>query len=96
MLHYKLDDTSTTIVEDSSGYNNNGVRAGTISAYTNSPRYTQCMNLSAAASRINCGRGGMMTDSITINFWANLPTIPSALSDTTGFVSCTETGGFRI
>ena len=96
VLHYKLDDTSTTIVEDSSGYNNNGVRAGTISAYTNSPRYTQCMNLSAAASRINCGRSGMMTDSITINFWANLPTIPSALSETTGFVSCAENGGFRI
>lgn len=96
VLHYKLDDMSTTIVEDSSGYNNNGVRTGTISAYTDSPRYTQCMNLSAAASRINCGRSGMMTDSITINFWANLPTIPSALSETTGFVSCAENGGFRI
>lgn len=96
VLHYKLDDMTSTTVIDSSGYNHNGTYAGTVSAYSDSPRYAQCMNLSAAASRINCGRGGMVTDAITVNFWANLPNVPSALSDTTGFVSCAESGGFRI
>lgn len=40
VLHYKLDDITNGIVQDSSGYGNNGEIIGTLTITDNSPRYT--------------------------------------------------------
>ena len=53
-----------------------------------SPRYNSCTYFKKADA-INCGRGGMVTDSITVNLWMNYATWDRP-------VSCTESGGWNF
>ena len=76
-------------IQDSSGYNHNGTILNTISISSDTPRYSYSTKLEAANSMINCGRGGMMTDSITVNMWIK----SSAWANP---VSCTEGGGWNF
>lgn len=77
------------IIQDSSGYNHNGSILNTALLSSDTPRYSASTNLSDANSMINCGRGGMVTDSITVNFWLK----SSAWANP---VSCTEGGGWNF
>ena len=76
-------------IEDSSGYNNNGTTLNAVSISSDSPRYSCSTNLEAGNSAINCGRGGMVTDSITVNLWFK----SSSWANPT---SCTEGGGWNF
>ncbi len=76
------------IIEDSSGYNNNGTIIGTLKAITANPKYNTATNF-LTSSAINCGRGGMITDSITVNIWAKY-------SSYSNLTSCTEGGGWNF
>lgn len=99
VLHYKLDQASNasysdfgydpTVVIDSSGYENNGAILNTYDSNANSTRYDSCLYLSAGSSVVDCGRGGMVTDSITVNMWLK----SSAWANP---VSCTEGGGWNF
>lgn len=80
---------SFNIIQDSSGYNHNGTILNTVSISSDTPRYMNSIKLEAANSMINCGRGGMMTDSITVNFWLKS-------SSWANPVSCTEGGGWNF
>ena len=76
-------------IEDSSGYNHNGTILNSVSISSDTPRYSTSTNLSATNSMINCGRGGMVTDSITVNFWLKSSSWGNP-------VSCTEGGGWNF
>ena len=76
------------IIYDSSGYEHHGTPVGTITTTIPSPRYSVATNF-AASSAINCGRGGMVTDSITVNVWTKY-------SSYFNLVSCTEGGGWNF
>ena len=78
-----------TIIEDSSGYNHNGSILNNVLISSDTPRYSNSTNLVAGNSAINCGRGGMVTDSITVNMWLK----SSAWGNP---VSCTEGGGWNF
>ena len=78
-----------TTVQDSSGYGHNGSTLNTVSISSDTPRYSASVNLPATNSMINCGRGGMVTDSITVNIWLK----SSAWANP---VSCTEGGGWNF
>lgn len=80
---------ASTIIQDSSGYNNNGTILNAVSISSDTPRYSYSTKLEAANSMINCGRGGMVTDSITVNIWIK----SSAWANP---VSCTEGGGWNF
>lgn len=80
----------STAIIDSSGYGHHGYTMNTVSATTDTPRYLRAVNLPDDNSVINCGRGGMVTDSLTFSIWAK------RTSSTTAFVSCTEGGGFSF
>jgi len=80
---------SSNIVQDSSGYNHNGTILNDVIISSDSPRYNNSINLTAGNSAINCGRGGMVTDSITVNMWLK----SSAWGNP---VSCTEGGGWNF
>ena len=88
VLHYKLDDL-THGVQDSSGYNNNGTTLNTVTTNSDTARYSASTNLTTGNAMINCGRGGMVTDSITVNFWLK----SSAWANP---ISCTEGGGWNF
>ena len=82
-------DVTYTNIQDSSGYNHNGSILNTVSLSNDSPRYNISTNLVAGNSAINCGRGGMVTDSITVNLWLK----SSAWANP---ISCTESGGWNF
>lgn len=75
-------------IYDSSGYGHHGIPVGTITATNPSPRYGVAASF-AASSAINCGRSGMVTDSITVNVWVKY-------SSYSNLVSCTEGGGWNF
>ena len=79
----------TTRVADSSGYGHHGLILNTVEVNTDTPRYNSCLNLVSGNSMINCGRGGMVTDSITVNLWVKIATWGNP-------VSCTEGGGWNF
>lgn len=79
----------TNIIYDNSGYNNNGSTLNTISLSDDTVRYNYSTNLVNGNSMINCGRGGMVTDSITVNIWCKY-------SSWSNPVSCTEGGGWNM
>jgi len=79
----------TTTIIDSSGYNHHGIIANEVISSPDSPRYNQSINLKNGNSMINCGRGGMVTDSITVNMWIKA-------SSWANPVSCTESGGWNF
>lgn len=74
---------------DISGYGHNGTKVGTISYDTDSPKYWTSTYLASGANYINCGRGGMVTDAITVNIWFNATTMYNP-------ISCTEGGGWNF
>ena len=76
-------------IEDSSGYNHNGSILNDVLISSDTPRYSTSTNLIAGNSAINCGRGGMVTDSITVNIWLK----SSAWGNP---ISCTEGGGWNF
>ena len=91
VLHYKLDSIALdgkTIV-DSSGYGHHGKIVNIATVVEDSPRYSYSTYLPNANSMINCGRGGMVTDSITINIWNNYESTGQPLS-------CAQTGGWNF
>ena len=79
----------TTKVEDSSGYGHHGSTLNEVEIASDSARYESCTHLVAGNSMINCGRGGMVTDSITVNIWIKA-------SGWNNPVSCTEGGGWNF
>lgn len=78
-----------TTIQDSSGYNHNGTILNAVTLSSDSPRYNISTNLSAGNSAINCGKGGKVTDSLTVNFWLKSSTWANP-------VSCTESGGWNF
>lgn len=80
---------SSNIIQDSSGYSHNGSILNSILISSDAPRYSTSTNLVAGNSAINCGRGAMVTDSITVNLWLKSSTWANP-------VSCTESGGWNF
>jgi hypothetical protein len=77
------------IIEDSSGYGHHGSTLNEVEIASDPARYESCTHLVAGNSMINCGRGGMVTDSITVNIWIKA-------SGWNNPVSCTEGGGWNF
>lgn len=50
-----LYDYPTTIIEDNSGYNHNGIITGTVTSISDTPRYKRSIHLSATNQYITCG-----------------------------------------
>ena len=78
-----------TAIQDSSGYGHNGTILNTITLSSDTPRYSASTNLTAGNSMINCGRGAMVTDSLTVNLWIKYSTWGNP-------ISCTEGGGWNF
>lgn len=76
------------VVTDSSGYGHHGKVVNTVSYTNDTPRYEMSLN-KPSGSAINCGRGGMVTDSLTVNLWGKWSTWGNP-------VSCTEGGGWNF
>jgi hypothetical protein len=79
----------TDVIEDSSGYGHHGSTLNEVEIASDPARYESCTHLVAGNSMINCGRGGMVTDSITVNIWLKA-------SGWNNPVSCTEGGGWNF
>lgn len=77
------------IVYDCSGYQNNGIKVGTITGSSDTPRYRSSSNFPSGTNYINAGRGAMVTDAITINLWIKCSTWGNV-------ISCTEGGGWNF
>lgn len=77
------------IIIDNSGYGHHGTIVNETIYSLDTPRYTQSINLKNTNSMINCGRGGMVTDAITVNLWYKYSTWGPP-------VSCTENGGWNF
>lgn len=75
---------------DCSGYNNDGEYTGTPTLYTDTAKYDASTKLTAAFDYVRCGRGGMVSDGITVNMWIKC--------DVWGVnpISCTEGGGWNF
>lgn len=84
-----IDNNMRGEIQDSSGYGHNGTILNTITLSSDTPRYSASTNLTAGNSMINCGRGAMVTDSITVNLWIKYSTWGNP-------VSCTEGGGWNF
>lgn len=82
-------DNEVTTITDSSGYGHHGTIKNVVDQSDDSPRYSCSINLPNGNSAINCGRGGMITDSITYSMWINYSTWGTP-------VSCTESGGWNF
>lgn len=75
---------------DCSGYNNNGQYTGTPILCIDTVRYDASTKLTAKFDYVRCGRGGMVSDGITVNMWIKC--------DAWGVnpISCTEGGGWNF
>lgn len=80
-------DNTTTY--DSSGYGRHGTYKNTHGIFYDSIRHSACVHLPAGNSVIDCGRGAMVKDSLTVNMWIKA----SAWANP---ISCTETGGWNF
>lgn len=87
-------------ISDTSGYGHDGTAAHLLdsSSIHNSnmnpelARYDKCLTFASAAfDYINAGRGGMVTDAITVSMWASMDTWNI---QNPRFISCTEGGGW--
>ena len=79
--------------DDCSGYNNNGTASGTFNLDTDTPRHSTC-TIFDGNSYIACGRGPMVRDALTVNWWGYM-------NDWNGYssmraLSCTEGGGWNF
>lgn len=88
-------------ISDTSGYGHDGTAAHLLdsSSIHNSnmnpelARYDKCLTFASAAfDYINAGRGGMVTDAITVSIWASMDT----WIQNPRFISCTEGGGWNF
>lgn len=79
---------SAIAITDSSGYEHNATTYGSVYVTPDSPRYDTSTYFNGT-SAIVAGRGGMVTDSITINAWVKYSTWGR-------LASCTETGGWNF
>lgn len=88
-------------ISDTSGYGHDGIAPHLLdsSSIHNSnmnpelARYDKCLTFaSAATDYINAGRGGMVTDAITVSMWASMNT----WIQNPRFISCTEGGGWNF
>lgn len=91
ILHYKLDNI-TNGIQDSSGYNHNGIIHGTITLQNNTPRYTRCISTNANDTYIDAGIVKTAERKFSFNLWANSTSLPTGakyliikLNDTTYF-----------
>ena len=86
-----------TTVYDTSGYNNNGTLSATKpTVATDTPRYSSCMVFNGSNTYINCGRGAMVKDEITVNVWAYMDNWGSIVDAKGNITSCTEGGGWNF
>lgn len=69
ILHYKLDDITNGIIQDSSGYNNNGTIIGTPTISTDTPRYNHSLYLNATNTNNHIDGGQLPSTIQTISFW---------------------------
>ena len=88
-------------ISDTSGYGHDGTAVHLLdsSSIHNSnmnpelARYDKCLTFASAAfDYINAGRGGMVTDAITVSMWASMDT----WIQNPRFISCTEGGGWNF
>ena len=81
---------------DISGYGNHGTFSSNAPVMSNdSPKYDCCMQFNGTNNFITCGRGGMVTDSITISMWCYASDWGNH-SGSIKMISCTESGGWNI
>jgi hypothetical protein len=78
---------------DVSGYGNNGTKVGTFITSPSPCRYSSCYRFTGS-NYINCGRGAMVRDEITISCWAYMDNWNEFASQR--ILSCTESGGWNM
>lgn len=78
---------------DCSGFGHNATKSGILETVSGSPRYGRCYRF-AGSQYINCGRGAMVTDAITVTCWAYSDNWTNFSSQR--LLSCTESGGFNF
>lgn len=87
---------STNTAYDGSGLKNNGTLSSNKPTVSNdSPRYNSCMQFNGTNNYINCGRGAMVKDSITVSMWCYASDWGNH-SGNIKMISCTEGGGWNI
>lgn len=86
---------ATNIAYDSSGYGNHGTCSDNFSSNQDSPRYSDCI-VFENNKYINCGRGAMVTDALTVNWWGKMNDWSLYSSTPMRALSCTEGGGWNF
>lgn len=89
------DINSDNIEYDISGLGNHGTRIST-DISSNYIKYLSSTKFNGTDSRITCGRGGMVTDAITVNTWAYMEDWKSYGTVGMRIISCTEAGGWNF
>ena len=69
VIHYKLDTIQNNIIQDSSGYNYNGILINTPIISNDSIIYSHSTYFESENIKIESENNNPITDSITINFW---------------------------
>lgn len=94
ILHYKLDDMSRGI-QDSSGYNHNGIINGTLALSNSTPRYSSCAVFNGTNTKIQVPN--LTPAELTISFWmkrnANTGTRQFMYTAWNGITCELQTGG---
>jgi len=78
-----------TRVADCSGYSNDGTIIGTLTYAADSPRYHASIAVPSGAHYIDAGKGGKVSDAITVSLWCKYSTWGNP-------ISCTEGGGWNF
>ena len=84
-------------VIDCSGYNNTGIVTGKLAVVPTETggRNTYCTKFNGS-SYINCGRGAMVKDAITVTCWGYMDDWSKYSSSSYRLMSCTEGGGWNF
>lgn len=91
-----VSETGIHVGRDCSGYKNHGTPTGNIQITSNSGgRYIASAEFNGA-SYINCGRGPMVKDAITVNWWGYMDDWSLYGSTPMRAISCTEGGGWNF
>lgn len=89
-------ETGIHVGRDCSGYKNHGTPTGNIQITSNSGgRYIASAEFNGS-SYINCGRGPMIKDAITVNWWGYMDNWSLYGSTPMRAISCTEGGGWNF
>lgn len=78
---------------DVSGYGNDGTKVGVFMTSPSPHRYSSCYRFNGS-NYINCGRGAMVRDAITVSCWAYMDNWGAFSSQR--ILSCTESGGWNF